>query len=199
MISIGKDLFYLITIRMFFFLDSSTWSFFSTGKPHATTWYWKIPQYVLEMIFPSGNWLGGWAAEGKSVVVYNWWWWWFAPLGERGEWCYWVASTEWCVQCAAFRYCKNIWTRKNFLISHKNEARSCLGSVWCILVLQLFFFYMLKGIISTHKSLFLCLQKQTAGVMASRDPGDDRTSVSGGGPTSTGLTLTTTSVVYRPR
>ena len=87
----------------------------------------------------------------------------------------------------------------NFLISHKNEARSCLGSVWCILVLQLFFFYMLKGIISTHKSLFLCLQKQTAGVMASRDPGDDRTSVSGSGPTSTGLTLTTTSVVYRPR
>ena len=24
----------------------------------------------------------------------------------------------------------------NFLISHKNEARSCLGSVWCILVLK---------------------------------------------------------------
>ena len=74
-----------------------------------------------------------------------------------------------------------------------------IGSVEYIFVHRWFFFLVLKSIISTRKSLFLCLQKQTTGVMASRDPGDDQTSVTSGGPTSTGVTLTTTRMVYRPR
>ena len=49
---------------------------------------------------------------------------------------------------------------------------------------------------SVHNSHSLCLQKTN---MASRDPGDDETSGPSDGHTTTGLTATAASVVYRPR
>ena len=149
---------------MFLFLDNSTWSFFLSRRPHGATWYWNISSNVSWRRFPSGSWLEGWAAEGKSVVVYNWWCW-FAPLGGRG-WVVLLACQYWvmCAMCSISLLQKIVELSNNVVVCWQMSTcgRDRVLTAFDAFLCSVFLFKVArKNIFSVHKSHFLCLQKQT--------------------------------------